>query len=149
MSFKVDADGLLSVSAREATTGIETQVDVKPSYGLTDEEVEQMLRDSITFANDDIKARLLAEQRVEAERVILTIQSALDVDGDKFLNDDERSELVKGINKLKELTDSDNAESIKQAANDLNQLSEVFASRRMDASIRSVMAGHNINEFSE
>ena len=149
VSFKVDADGLLSVSAREATTGIETQVDVKPSYGLTDEEVEQMLRDSITFANDDIKARLLAEQRVEAERVILAIQSALDVDGDKFLNDDERSELVKGINKLKELTDSDNAESIKQAANDLNQLSEVFASRRMDASIRSVMAGHNINEFSE
>ncbi|MGB5279823.1 MAG: Fe-S protein assembly chaperone HscA [Arenicellales bacterium] len=149
VSFKVDADGLLSVSAREATTGIETQVDVKPSYGLTDEEVEQMLRDSITFANDDIKARLLAEQRVEAERVILAIQSALDVDGDKFLNDNERSELVKGINKLKELTDSDNAESIKQAANDLNQLSEVFASRRMDASIRSVMAGHNINEFSE
>jgi len=149
VSFKVDADGLLSVSAREATTGIETQVDVKPSYGLTDEEVEQMLRDSITFANDDIKARLLAEQRVEAERVILAIESALDVDGDKFLNDDERSELVKGINKLKELTDSDNAESIKQAANDLNQLSEVFASRRMDASIRSVMAGHNINEFSE
>lgn len=149
VSFKVDADGLLSVSAREATTGIETQVDVKPSYGLTDEEVEQMLRDSITFANDDIKARLLAEQRVEAERVILAIQSALDVDGDKFLNDDERSELVKGINKLKDLTDSDNAESIKQAANDLNQLSEVFASRRMDASIRSVMAGHNINEFSE
>ena len=86
VSFKVDADGLLSVSAREATTGIETQVDVKPSYGLTDEEVEQMLRDSITFANDDIKARLLAEQRVEAERVILAIQSALDVDGDKFLN---------------------------------------------------------------
>jgi molecular chaperone HscA len=149
VSFKVDADGLLSVSAREATTGIETQVDVKPSYGLTDEEVEQMLRDSITFANDDIKARLLAEQRVEAERVILAIESALDLDGDKFLNDDERSELVKGINKLKELTDSDNAESIKQAANDLNQLSEVFASRRMDASIRSVMAGHNINEFSE
>ncbi len=149
VSFKVDADGLLSVSAREATTGIETQVDVKPSYGLTDEEVEQMLRDSITFANDDIKARLLAEQRVEAERVILAIQSALDVDGDKFLNDDEQSELVKGINKLKELADSDNAESIKQAANDLNQLSEVFASRRMDASIRSVMAGHNINEFSE
>ena len=149
VSFKVDADGLLSVTAQEATTGIETQVDVKPSYGLTDEEVEQMLRDSITFASDDIEARLLAEQRVEAERVILAIDSALDADGDKFLDDNERSELVQGIIDLKELSKSDDAESIKQAVSALNNLSEVFASRRMDASIRSVMAGHNINEFSE
>lgn len=149
VSFKVDADGLLSVSAREATTGIETQVDVKPSYGLTDEEVEQMLRDSITFASDDVQARLLAEQRVEAERVILAIESALDTDGDKFLDDNERAELVQGIIELKALTESDDAESIKQAVSALNNLSEVFASRRMDASIRTVMAGHNINEFSE
>mgnify|MGYP001549766909 FL=1 len=149
VSFKVDADGLLSVSAREATTGIETQVDVKPSYGLTDEEVEQMLRDSITFASDDVQTRLLAEQRVEAERVILAIESALEIDGDKFLDDNERSELVQGITELKVLTESDDAESIKQAVSALNNLSEVFASRRMDASIRTVMAGHNINEFSE
>lgn len=149
VSFKVDADGLLSVSAREDTTGIETQVDVKPSYGLTDDEVEQMLRDSITFADDDIQARLLAEQRVEAERVILAIESALDADGDKFLDDKERSELLQGIKELKELTNSNDSESIKQAVSALNNLSEVFASRRMDASIRSVMAGHNINEFSE
>lgn len=149
VSFQVDADGLLSVTAREATTGIETQVDVKPSYGLTDDEIEKMLRDSITFADDDIHARLLAEQRVEAERVILAIQGALDTDGDKFLDDNERTELLNGIQALTGMIASDDSESIKQAVNDLNQLSEVFASRRMDASIRSVMAGHNINEFSE
>ena len=149
VSFQVDADGLLSVTAREATTGTETQVDVKPSYGLTDDEIEQMLRDSITFADDDIHARLLAEQRVEAERVILAIQSALDADGDKFLDDNERTGLLNGIQALTKLIANDDSESIKQAVNDLNQLSEVFASRRMDASIRSVMAGHNINEFSE
>ena len=149
VSFQVDADGLLSVSAREATTGIETQVDVKPSYGLTDEEIEQMLRDSIAFADEDIQARLLAEQRVEAEQVILAIQSALDSDGEKFLNENERADLLHGINKLKEVSASEHTEQIKQAVSDLNQLSEVFAARRMDASIRSVMAGHNINEFSE
>ena len=149
VSFQVDADGLLSVSAREATTGKETRIDVKPSYGLTDGEIEQMLRDSIAHASDDINARQLAEQRVEADRVILALESALEADGNKFLDNDERSALIRGMGDLKELTGSGSADSIKQAISDLNQLSEVFAARRMDASIRSVMAGHNINEFSE
>jgi molecular chaperone HscA len=149
VSFQVDADGLLSVSAREATTGVETQIDVKPSYGLTDTEIEQMLRDSITYANDDIDARQLAEQQVEADRVILALESALAEDGSKLLDDDEISSLITGMKNLKTLAETGDSESIKQAVSDLNQLSEVFASRRMDASIRSVMAGHNINEFSE
>jgi molecular chaperone HscA len=149
VSFQVDADGLLSVSAQESTTGIETQIDVKPSYGLTDTEIEQMLRDSITYASDDVTARQLAEQKVEADRVILAIEGALAEDGSKLLNNDEISSLISGMDKLKALSQTGDADSIKQAVSDLNQLSEVFASRRMDASIRSVMAGHNINEFSE
>lgn len=149
VSFQVDADGLLSVSAREATTGVETHIDVKPSYGLTDEEIEQMLRDSIAHAKEDINARQLAEQQVEAERVILALESALAVDGDKFLNEDEKSDLISAMEELKRLSDEGDADSIKRAISDLNELSQVFAARRMDASIRSVMAGHNINEFSE
>jgi len=149
VSFQVDADGLLSVSAKEATTGVETQIDVKPSYGLTDTEIEQMLRDSITHADDDINARQQAEQQVEADRVILALEGALAEDGRKLLNDDELSSLVTGMENLKAISETGDAESIKQAVSDLNQLSEVFAARRMDASIHSVMAGHNINEFSE
>ena len=149
VSFQVDADGLLSVSARESTTGVETQIDVKPSYGLTDTEIEQMLRDSITYANADIDARQLAEQKVEADRVILAIESALDEDGHQLLDDDEISSLRDGMENLKTLAETGAAETIKKAVSDLNQLSRVFAARRMDASIRSVMAGHNINEFSE
>ena len=149
VSFQVDADGLLSVSARESTTGVETQIDVKPSYGLTETEIEQMLRDSITYADADINARQLAEQKVEADRVILAIDSALDKDGRLLLNDDEISSLRDGIENLKKITVTGDAETIKKAVSDLNQLSEFFAARRMDASIRSAMAGHNINEFSE
>jgi molecular chaperone HscA len=149
VSFKVDADGLLSVSASESTTGVETHIDVKPSYGLTDEEIEQMLRDSIAHAEEDIHARQLAEQQVEAERVILALESALAVDGDKFLNEAEKSDLISAMEELKRLSDGGDADAIKRAINDLNELSEMFAARRMDASIRSVMAGHNINEFSD
>ena len=149
VSFKVDADGLLSVTASEATTGVETHVDVKPSYGLTDEEIERMLRDSIEHANDDIYARQLAEQQVEADRAISALENALHKDGEQFLNASERSALNKGMQTLKAIRDSGDTESIKQAIADLNTLSEPFAARRMDASIRSAMAGHNINEFSE
>jgi molecular chaperone HscA len=149
VSFQVDADGLLSVSAREATTGVETHIDVKPSYGLSNEEIEQMLRDSIAHAEEDINARQLAEQKVEAERVILALESALADDGDSLLNDDEKSDLISAMENLKRISDVGNADSIKRAISDLNELSEEFAARRMDASIRSVMAGHNINEFSE
>ncbi|MFW2438246.1 MAG: Fe-S protein assembly chaperone HscA [Arenicellales bacterium] len=149
VSFQVDADGLLSVSAREATTGTETRVDVKPSYGLTDAEVEQMLRDSIVHASDDIQARQLAEQRVEADRAISALESALAIDGNTHLDDDERSTLLECMEALKKIKEIDDADNIKQAINKLNGLSEPFAARRMNASIQDAMAGHNINEFSE
>ncbi len=147
--FQVDADGLLSVSAREATTGTETQVNVKPSYGLTDEEVEQMLRDSIAHAGDDIQARQLVERRVEADRAISALESALAINGNIHLNKSERSALMECMKSLQQIKEKGDADNIKQAINELNELSGPFAARRMDASIREAMAGHNINEFSE
>ncbi len=149
VSFQVDADGLLSVSATEATTGTETRVDVKPSYGLTDAEVEQMLRDSIVHASDDIQARQLAEQRVDADRAISALESALAVDGDTYLNESEHSALLECMKSLQRVKDKGDVDKIKQAINTLNELSGPFATRRMNASIREAMAGHNINEFSE
>ncbi len=149
VSFQVDADGLLSVTAREATTGTETRVDVKPSYGLTDSEVEQMLRDSIAHANDDIHARQLAEQQVEADRAISALESALAIDGEIHLNESERNSLEKSMRELLEIKHTGNADDIKLAIKVLNELSEPFAARRMNASIQGAMAGHNINEFSE
>jgi molecular chaperone HscA len=149
VSFQVDADGLLSVSATEATTGTETRVDVKPSYGLTDSEVEQMLRDSIAHASEDIKARQLAEQQVDAERAINALESALALDGDKFVDESERSALLECMKSLQEISEKGDADDIKRAIKLLNELSEPFAARRMNASIQDAMAGHNINEFSE
>ncbi|GMR06950.1 MAG: Fe-S protein assembly chaperone HscA [Gammaproteobacteria bacterium] len=149
VSFQVDADGLLSVSAREATTGTKTQINVKPSYGLTNEEVEQMLRDSIAHAGDDIQVRQLAEQRVDADRAISALESALAIDGDIHLNESERSTLLECMKSLQKIKEKGDADHIKQAINELNELSGPFAARRMNASIREAMAGHNINEFSE
>jgi len=149
VSFQVDADGLLSVSAREATTGTKTQINVKPSYGLTNEEVEQMLRDSIAHAGDDIQARQLAEQRVDADRAISALESALAIDGDIHLNENERSTLLECMKSLQKIKEKGDADHIKQAINELNDLSGPFAARRMNASIREAMAGHNIDEFSE
>jgi len=122
---------------------------VKPSYGLTDEEVEQMLRDSIVHSGDDIQARQLAEQRVEADRAISALESALAIDGDIHLNESERSTLLECMKSLQEIKEKGDADHIKQAIKELNELSGPFAARRMNASIREAMAGHNINEFSE
>ncbi|HBE93000.1 MAG TPA: Fe-S protein assembly chaperone HscA [Gammaproteobacteria bacterium] len=149
VTFKVDADGLLSVSAKEATTGVEAEVSVKPSYGLTDSEVEQMLRDSIDYAEEDMHARLLAEQRVEADRTIEALVSALDADGERFLIEEERNRLSAAIQSLRLLRDGKDVDAIKQSIEALNNLSEPFAAQRMNAGIHEALAGHNINEFNE
>ena len=149
VTFKVDADGLLSVSAREMTTGVQAEVTIKPSYGLTDSEVEQMLRDSIDYAEEDMHARMLAEQRVDADRTIEALSSALEADGDQFLDDEERARLDAAIDTLRRLRDGDDADAIKQSVEALNSLSEPFAARRMNAGIQAALAGHNINEFGE
>jgi molecular chaperone HscA len=149
VSFKVDADGLLSVSAREMTTGVQADVTIKPSYGLTDAEVEQMLRDSIDYAEEDMHARMLAEQRVDADRTIEALVSALEADGEAFLDEEERDRLTAAIDSLRTLREGHDADAIKQSVEALNALSEPFAARRMNAGIHSALAGHNINEFGE
>lgn len=147
VTFQVDADGLLSVSALEETSGVESSVQVKPSYGLEDREIEQMLRDSMTHAKDDVEARNLREQQVEAKRVLEAMHVALAADGDKFLNPEERALLENGMANLNALMQGNNHHAIKQAIDQLNQDSMEYAGRRMNQSIQQAMAGHKLNEF--
>jgi molecular chaperone HscA len=149
VTFQVDADGLLSVTAREQTTGIEGSVQVKPSYGLSDGEIETMLRESMLHAGTDIRARQLSEQRVAVERIGQALEAALTVDGERLLDEAERRSLQAQLQSLRELAQSsDDPAAIKQAIAGLNEASTEFAARRMNAGINSAMAGHKLDEFS-
>ena len=143
VTYQVDADGLLSITAREASTGAEASVTVKPSYGLTDAEVERMLRDSVDHARDDMHARALQENRVEAERLIAATVSALATDGE-MLSPQERGSIEEKVSLLKNLIPGADHRAIKQAADALNRATEEFAARRMDASVRRALAGQRI-----
>ena len=148
VTYQVDADGLLSVSAREETSGVESSVTVKPSYGLSDNEIEGMLRDSMDHAKDDLEARKLREEQVEADRVIEAIDAALLADGDQLLSADERQQIDTSRAKLIEVRQtSDKAEVIKQAVKDLEKTCEDYIARRMNQSIHNAMAGHSIDEY--
>ena len=149
VTFQVDADGLLSVSAREQTIGVESNVQVKPSYGLSDTEIETMIRDAMQHAQQDIAARSLNEQRVEAQRVIDALTQALKEDGHAHLSPAEFDQLQQGIQQLHEIMQQNDHVRIKQAIDALNQQSLEFAARRMNASIQKAMAGHKIDEFGE
>jgi molecular chaperone HscA len=147
VTFQVDADGLLSVSAREQTTGVESTVQVKPSYGLSDAEIETMIREAMQHAQQDINARNLHEQLVEAQRVIEALGQALQQDGDKYLSQDERDQLQEGVQRLRDTMNQTDYKKIKQAIDALNQQSTEFAARRMNASIQKAMAGHKVDDF--
>ncbi|TVM42181.1 Hsp70 family protein, partial [Vibrio cholerae] len=147
VTYQVDADGLLSVTALEKSTGVQAEIQVKPSYGLSDDEVTQMLKDSMAYAKEDMLARVLAEQRVEADRVIEGLVSALQADGDELLNEQERQTLLQAIERLIELRNGDNADAIEQGIKDTDKASQDFASRRMDKSIRSALAGYSVDEI--
>jgi len=149
VTFQVDADGLLSVSAKEDTSGVESSVQVKPSYGLEDSEIESMLKDSLINAKEDVEARKLREQQVEAERVIEALEAALAEDGEALLSAQERESLVNGVKKLKKSAKKDDHLTIKQIIDSLNEESTTFASRRINTSIRKAMSGHKIDDFSE
>ena len=149
VTFQVDADGLLSVTAREQTQGVESSIQVKPSYGLTDDEITQMLRDSMDHARDDMDARNLQEQRVEAERVLEALESALAVDGEVLLSKEERSALANEMERLHLASKEGSEKEIKQAVDAVNQASSEFAARRMNASIQNALSGHNVDEFNE
>ena len=146
VTFQVDADGLLSVTAREETTGVESGIEVKPSYGLTDNEIETMLRDSIEHAEDDVSARMLREQQVEAERVLEALEAALADDGD-LLNAEERKVIDDTAAKLNELSQGDDLRAIKDGIANLDKVATEFVARRMDGNIKKALAGHNVDEF--
>ncbi|PNH91462.1 Fe-S protein assembly chaperone HscA [Vibrio diazotrophicus] len=147
VTYQVDADGLLSVTAMEKSTGVQAEIQVKPSYGLSDDEVAQMLRDSMAYAKEDMQARALMEQRVEADRVIEGLIAAMQADGDELLGQDERQLLVNAIESLIELRNGDDADAIEQGIKDTDKASQDFASRRMDKSIRAALAGHSVDEI--
>jgi molecular chaperone HscA len=146
VEFQVDADGLLSVSAKEQSTGKAAAIAVKPSYGLGDADIERMLRDSFSHAKEDVHARALAENRVEGQRLIEATQSALNVDG-ALLSDGERSEIEKIVENLKRTLGGKDHRAIKNAADALNRATAEFAARRMDAGVRRALAGKKIGSL--
>ncbi len=143
VSFQVDADGLLSVSAQEKTTGAQASVTVKPSYGLGDADIERMLRDSFEHAQDDMVARALNEHRVDAQRLLDATRGGLDEDG-SLLNLEERKEIEERIAHLEKALSTPDPRSIKAASDALNRATEEFAGRRMNASVRRALAGKSI-----
>ena len=145
VTFQVDADGLLSVSARENTTGVGASVVVKPSYGLTDDEVAAMLRSGFDHAQADRDARALAEQRVEAEGLVAALRAALAQDAD-LLAPDERGALEGGIASVDAARQGADHRALKSAVEALNRLSEPFAARRMDRSVSRALAGRRLDE---
>jgi molecular chaperone HscA len=146
VTFQVDADGLLSVAAREMTTGVEARVEVKPSYGLADDEIANMLKAGFEHAQNDMELRGLKEQQVEAARVIEATEQALAQDG-TLLSDAERSELDAAIAALRVASEGQEARAIKIQLEVFNRASNEFASRRMDKSIRGALAGQKIDEI--
>jgi molecular chaperone HscA len=146
VTFQVDADGLLSVSAQEKTTGAEASVTVKPSYGLGDADIERMLRDSYEHAREDMHARALNEHRVDAQRLLDATRSALAEDG-PLLNAEERSEIDEKIASLDKVLSARDPRAIKVASDALNKATEEFAARRMNAGVRRALAGKNVASF--
>jgi molecular chaperone HscA len=144
VSFDVDADGLLSVSAREQTTGREASIVVKPSYGLTDGEIARMLQDSFAHASDDAQARALAEARVEAERIIVATQSALAADAD-LLGADERATIDRALDDVRRMRDGDDRAALAKAVAALNNATGEFAARRMDRGVARALTGKRVD----
>ncbi|AXS79899.1 Fe-S protein assembly chaperone HscA [Dechloromonas sp. HYN0024] len=146
VTFQVDADGLLSVAAREQTTGVESSVTVKPSYGLSDDEIAGMLKDSMEHAKDDAMNRALKEAQVEAQRMIEATEAALKEDP-HLLNEAETAKIVATIAKLQETMAGDNRRLINIAMDDLGFETQAFAHRRMDQSIKKVLSGRNVDDI--
>ncbi|NTS75454.1 Fe-S protein assembly chaperone HscA [Catenovulum sp. SM1970] len=146
VTFQVDADGLLSVTAMEKSTGVQSSIQVKPSYGLSEEQIANMLKASMENAKDDIRARMLAEQQVEADRLYESLTSALDADGAAILPEAELAELRQSLEQLKSYRDNGTEEEIKQQISALDTLSQNFAAARMDLSVKQALAGQNVDE---
>lgn len=147
VTFQVDADGLLSVSAREQSSGVEASIQIKPSYGLTDGEIARMLEESLTRATEDKNARTLREQQVDAWRLLEAVDSALTTDGERLLNANERESIEAAMLRLRAAVDEQDAGVIEQRIKHLSQVTDAFAARRMDDSIQKALAGKNLDEI--
>jgi molecular chaperone HscA len=147
VTFQVDADGLLSVSAREQTSGIEASIAVKPSYGLSDGEIADMLQDSQAHAQEDADARALSEQKVEAQRSLEAILPALAADGDELLSEEERVAIQEAIEELRTAMDETDGERIRLAVEELNRLTTPFAARRMDRAVQTALKGQKAEDL--
>ncbi|HED2609634.1 TPA: Fe-S protein assembly chaperone HscA [Citrobacter koseri] len=145
VTFQVDADGLLNVTAMEKSTGVEASIQVKPSYGLTDSEIATMIQDSMSFAEQDVKARMLAEQKVEAARVLESLTGALVADA-ALLSAAERQVIDDAAAHLSEVAQSDDVDAIEQAIKNVDKQTQEFAARRMDKSVRRALQGHSVDE---
>lgn len=145
VTFQVDADGLLSVTAMEKSTGVEASIQVKPSYGLTDSEIASMIKDSMSYAEQDVKARMLAEQKVEAARVLESLHGALAADA-ALLSTAERQVIDDAAAHLSEVAQGDDVDAIEQAIKNVDKQTQDFAARRMDQSVRRALKGHSVDE---
>lgn len=147
VTYQVDADGLLSVAAREQSTGIESAVTVKPSYGLTDDEITRMLKDSFVYAKDDVHARALREQQVEGRFLLEATENALQEDGEQLLTSEERASIAESMSVLRAVLNGEDHHAIKHAVEALNHATTNFAARRMDKSVQKAFAGQKIEEI--
>lgn len=160
VTFQVDADGLLSVTAVEQSTGVQAHVEVKPSYGLSNEHVVDMLKDALSSAEQDARARMVREAQVDARRLLDATEAALHQDGDALLSAPERQEIVAAMQAVSDLLEQaaeagapwagegmlDQRNALRQATESLNQATGAFAMRRMDASIRSALSGRTLEQ---
>ena len=149
VTFQVDADGLLSVSARELGSGVESSIQVKPSYGLTDGEIARMLKDSFEHAGNDKTARQLREHQVDAERLLEAVQGALDADGERLLDAEERVAIEQQMQDLRDLMSGTDGAAIEQQTKRLSQVTDAFAARRLDSTVKAALAGRNLNEIED
>ncbi len=145
VTFQVDADGLLSVTAMEKSTGVEASIQVKPSYGLTDGEIANMIKDSMSYAEQDIQARMLAEQKVEAARVLESLESALAADA-ALLSAAELQVIDAAAEQVRTAAAGEDADAIKEAIKNIDTQTQEFAARRMDQSVRAALKGQSVDE---
>ncbi len=149
VTFQVDADGLLSVSARELASGVESSIQVKPSYGLTDGEIARMLEDSFHKAGEDKAARALREQIVDAQRLLEAVEAALAADGERLLDEEERLAIDVQMQALRELLGSQDGVAIERQIKRLSQITDAFAARRLDSTVKAALAGRRLNDIED
>lgn len=149
VTFQVDADGLLEVSARELTSGVAASIQVRPSYGLSDDEITRMLEDSLALAHEDKHARNLRERQVEARRLLEAVHTALEADGQALLSTEEYQAIEEQARNLESALDSDDVHQLEASSQRLTRLTDDFAARRMDSSVRSALAGRQLNDLED